>query len=691
MALAVTIYGTLIDVPENEGFLEVENWGYPDEPAMQYWRRKDLPAFFEFVEYDKEGNVLLTKEQELYAKKEVQRCRQGFYFLNNGILTFVTGKHYFYLQWWRLEDDIPPDYRDTDRRYFLFLNHWENILWCLGVLRGKKRREGASSQATSNLIYECIFFKNSVCGLVSKTLQDGKKTFTNMVAFGYRQLPVFLKPKQLNNKDSVSELVFAHKSVTTKGEKGQTIDTDTGHRSSVDFRAPGKNTYDSGRLSRGLFDEGGKWETENAFSEFIAVVSKTMVKGAKRVGFMECPSTCNEMTKAGGAEYKIAWNNANQFELIDGRTINRLVRYFTPAYDGFYGFMDRYGMSVIDAPTEQQFKYLVENYVGVGDLTEADIRLGAKEYLLKKREGLDGVLLEEETRMNPFDEREMFLSKNGNCHFDAVLLAELYDRAKVGEKETLEYGNWIWKDGNPFTEAIFETCSKEHARWTRPKLFKIPEGDKVERWGERIIPLNRVQFIAACDPFQNSIVESGIGSKASAGVMNRYITEGQDDIFNKMIIDKYHARPRMVELLHMDMVLMCFAYGCQILIENKMDGGMRKYFIDNNMEDFLIYMPDKENAGIDPNPDNKVLLVNCWESYILKQGKEGKLIYADVIDGESERDHDGLIKFDVNNTEVSNQVMGLGWLLVADFYKKVNFKKKDAFKIENFWPKRKTG
>ena len=64
------------------------------------------------------------------------------------------------------------------------------------------------------LIPNCIiFFKNSFCGLTSKTLIDAKAAFTDMVSFGYRQLPVFLKPKQLNNKDSVSELVFAHKSV----------------------------------------------------------------------------------------------------------------------------------------------------------------------------------------------------------------------------------------------------------------------------------------------------------------------------------------------------------------------------------------------------------------------------------------------------------------------------------------------
>jgi hypothetical protein len=125
-------------------------------------------------------------------------------------------------------------------------------------------------------------------GLVSKTNTDGRNTFTNMVAFGYRQLPVFLKPKQLNNKDSVTELVFAHKANTIKDAKGAVVDNDTGHRSKVDYRAAGTNAYDSGRISRGLWDEGGKWPVEIPFSKFVGIVSKTMVKGSKRVGFMEC-------------------------------------------------------------------------------------------------------------------------------------------------------------------------------------------------------------------------------------------------------------------------------------------------------------------------------------------------------------------------------------------------------------------
>ncbi len=666
MLETIKIYGTEIQLPEKPDASDIENWGTYD-PNEQYWRRKEIPAFLSLVEYDSEGNALLNAEQASYANREVLRCKKGFWFYNNGIPTYISGKNYFYLSFWKLEDDIYPDYRDTDRRYFLFLDHWERTSWCLGIVRGKKRREGATSVATSNLVYECIFYKNSFCGLTSKTQVDAKAAFTNMVSFGYRQLPVFLKPKQLNNKDSVSELVFAHKSVEVRGAKGSIVDTDTGHRSRIDYRAPSLNSYDSGRLSRGLFDEGGKWAKENPFSTFISIVSKTLVKGAKRVGFIECPSTSNSMT-SGGEEFKNVWDGADHFKYA--KTPNRLVKYFAPAYDGYLGFIDKFGMSVINEPTEEQYKFLVEYYVGAGDLDENDIKLGAKKYLEEKRKQLEGVQLEEEIRMNPFDEREMFMLRNNNCHFDAVVLNDLYELAKVNESSAVEYGNYVWEGGIPFTKAVWHKCDKESARWHRAKDFKTPE-ETYEKRGSLFIPKNYVQFVSAVDPFQNSVVESGEGSKASSFVMNRYDKGDNDPIFDRMLVSKYHARPKMVELFHMDMALQCFAYGGQLLVEAKMDGGLRKFFVDNYLEMFLMKLPNKDTYGVDPNADNKALMVNLWEQYILTSGKDGKIIYPNLIDDK----YDGLLKFNVNDTEVSDLVMGGGWTLFADYYKKVNLKK----------------
>jgi len=94
MALAIDVYGSLITLPDNEKSY-VETWG-TDDPKLQKWRRKDLPDYFDDIKKDEDGNALLNARQSEYAKEEVRRCKEGFYFMSNGVLTYITGKHYFF-------------------------------------------------------------------------------------------------------------------------------------------------------------------------------------------------------------------------------------------------------------------------------------------------------------------------------------------------------------------------------------------------------------------------------------------------------------------------------------------------------------------------------------------------------------------------------------------------------------------
>ncbi len=663
----IEIYNTKIYVKDFDDNTYIENWG-TDIPKEQYWRRYDLPDYFSVVEFDKDENAILSPQQRAYALEEVRRCKEGFWFYNNGKPTYITGKNYFYLKWWKLEDDVYPDYRDTDRRWFLYLNHWENIPWCLGVIRGKKRREGATSQATSNLVYECIFFKNSFCGLTSKTQTDAKAAFTNMVSFGYRQLPVFLKPKQLNNKDSVSELVFAHKSVTNKGTHASAIDTDTGHRSKVDYRAPGKNAYDSGRLSRGLFDEGGKWPIEVPFSTFIGIVKKTMVKGAKRVGFMECPSTVNEMTKSGGDEYKKVWDSSDQFK--DDKTPSRLVRYFSPAYDGYLGFIDRYGMSVIDAPTDEQYEYLVEHYIGVGDLTEKDIKLGAKQYLINVRAALEGTALEEEIRMNPFDEKEMFAAANIGCLFNSYKLNQRRELLSIHGKNLIEKGNFIWDNGVRDSRVLW-VKDELNGRWEVVKEFlydfleektkfengqyvKYYECNNVDKRGGLFIPKNDHRFGGATDPYDHDIVEDNRRSKAGSIVKQKKNFEKEDDKFNWCDVCKYIARPLTAELMYEDILMQHFFFSCKMLPETQKPGIMR-YFRNRGYAAFLMILPGYQEPGIPSTPENKQ--IGCEFTEYDVEMRIDKYYFIDIIDD--------LIKLDIKKTQPFDLGMAKLWTEVA--------------------------
>jgi len=562
------------------------------------WVREELPDYFEKIEYTKTGDLVLTEEQEEYAIRELERCKKGLWVYILGKPYFITKKYYFYLQWWTLEDGSRPEYRDADRRYFTFLEHWENIPWALGVIRSKKRREGASSQATSNLVYEAIFYKNSNCGLVSKSNEDGRATFTEMVAYGYRQLPAFLKPKQINREDSVTELVFAQKVSNVREGTAATQKEDEGNRSKINYRAPVLNAYDRGRMSRLLLDEFGKLEKEVQASQLFAIISKTLVKGVKRVGFVEMPSTVNKLSK-GGSEFKLLWENADLGK--KSPTINRLVRYFSPAYDGYEGFIDRYGFSVINSPTPEQKAYLVEKWVvkdedgnTISEISEEDIDLGSKAYIIKRREGRTGDDLEEEIRMNPTTEVEAFMSANADCIFNVVKLNEQAEKIKekpIYKRKVLFFRDEVaqtvrWRDA---------TDSESNFCWEFIGDLKPTDANK-HYWDTGIKKPGRADIgVIGVDGYSNSQGGKKYGSKASAWVYLKY--DIRDPENTGLFTAHLYGRPQEKDDLHNQVMLAAEYLGFQCYYEFVADD-YYTYFKNRGKLGYLAKFP--MNA-IDPN------------------------------------------------------------------------------------------
>lgn len=590
------IYGVRVKLPEKPKNEDILNHELPEEQQM--WVREDLPSYFEKVEYNKSGDLILTPAQEDYATRELIRCKRGLWIFIKGKPYYITKKYYFYLQWWTLEDGSRPEYRDCDRRYFIYLEHWENMLWCLGVIRGKKRREGASSQATSNLVYEAIFYKNSNCGLISKSNEDGRATFTEMVAYGYRQLPAFLKPKQLNREDTVTELVFAQKSSNVKDGVTATQKEDEGNRSKINYRAPVLNAYDRGRMSRILLDEFGKLEKDVPASQLFAIVSKTLVKGVKRVGFVEMPSTVNKLTK-GGSEFKLLWEKADINQKTP--TVNRLVRYFSPAFDGYEGFIDQYGFSVVDEPTEEQANYLIEKWVRkdiegntISELSEEDIKLGARAYIKKRREGREGDDLEEEIRMNPCNEVELFMSANADCIFNVVKLNEQIEYLKnnpVYKRKVMFYRDIDqkvkWRDIR---------AGEDNFCWEFIGDLNLRGEDNKFYWDGYFKKPSRTDIgVIGVDSYSNSQGGKRYGSKASAWVYIKY--DLRDPENTGIFTAHLYGRPLEKDDLH-NQILLCAEYlGYQIYIEFVADD-YYSYYKDRGKLGYLAKFP--LNA-IDPN------------------------------------------------------------------------------------------
>ena len=94
MVEVISIYKSQVKLPKIGDLSEIQGFELPQKD--QYWQRQELPSFFDKVNYDKDENLLLTDRQEEYAANEVKRCKYGYWFFNNGVPTYITGKNYFY-------------------------------------------------------------------------------------------------------------------------------------------------------------------------------------------------------------------------------------------------------------------------------------------------------------------------------------------------------------------------------------------------------------------------------------------------------------------------------------------------------------------------------------------------------------------------------------------------------------------
>ena len=605
MGEVIKIYNTEITIPDSPPLEEIEDWGMPRE--LQYWRRKPLPPIFKVVNKDIDGNIELTREQEDYAANEFNRIKNGFWFYNNGVPTYITGRNYYYLQYWTLENRKAPEYRETSRNYYLYLEHWYNVYWCLGIIRGKSRRSGASSECSSNITGHVTTTKNARGGHVSKTSSDARKMFIYRMQFGFRHLPFFLQPTLANDKDSKTELVFnVPLAKTKKTKKAQLIDEVEGLNSILDYQPTATNSYDSERLTWMFADEGGKYPPDVPFSQFVSIILETLVEGAEKVGFAELPSTVNELTKKGGAEFKKVWDDATWVkpesedeEMSDESeeaTANRLVRYYCPAYDGLAGFIGKYGESIIDVPTEEQEKYLIDKY-GQKKF-DGQLKFGAKAYLEKRRSKLKGAALEEEIRKYSFNEQEMFMSANTECVFN------MYN---ISQREEYLKENRIYK-----RSIVFFRDMEQKVRWR-----DVNDNDRAFHWKITWFPPDtesnkyitdgrtrkpgRIQDGAiTIDSYSNSQGGRKYGSKASAWIGRRF--DVNDPNNTGKAVGHLYGRPAVKDTLHEQVMLAAEYYGYQAWFEHTADS-YESYFRERGKSEYLgkyplsLIAPDRRQSA----------------------------------------------------------------------------------------------
>lgn len=608
-------------------------------PKGRKFEKVSIPDSFSELEFDEDGAPIYSEEQVAFIQDEFSKIQNGYWFMNNEVPTYINGLHYFYLNYWTLEDGNTPDYRDVDRRYFYYQEYCERLPQCYGVVRIKKRREGATSQATCYLVWKAITQRKSFCGIISKTGKDASDAFQYMVMNGYRNLPVFFKPRA-EDDETKTELVFKKKKDRRKAkgrEKGQIFDSDIGLESKINFKNTALNSYDSGRITALLMDEAGKWPKEVPVNQYWPIVRKTMMRGAIKVGFCLIPSTAND-AKSGGEPYKSLFDGSNHFE--EPYTATGLYRYFCPAYDGYEGFIDEYGMSIIDEPTEEQKKYILERY-------GMKIETGAKEYLLAQRRLIkDKKALSEEIRMNPFDENEAFMIDQKKCYFNSEKIYNQIDFLKE-EPVKLRRVRLFWKD----TKTV-DWADDPEGSWL---VYKFPDKEAQNKMNEKDglrTPANSHKYVSGIDPFKSSVI-SGKGSMGVCYVFERL--DPSDPNNTCMPIAEYIDRPRLKSLFHDEMLKAAVFWGHKACYENDVGDDFVDYFTNKGFKGYLMKTPE---SAVDKTRKRTVTKygVTSGDSFALARQLDTcisyvenhceKIYFSELLDELLQYDHENRTPYD---------------------------------------------
>ena len=512
-----------------------------------------LKSIFDWKNYPEE-----QKEQWYdYIDREFKRREEGFWFMNNGKPTYITGTHYMYLQWSKI-DVGAPDFREANRLFYIFWEACKADKRCYGMCYLKNRRSGFSFMSSAETVNLATLASDSRYGILSKTGNDAKKMFTDKVVPISINYPFFFKPIQDGMDRPKSELAYrvpASKFTRKKMSATDGMEEIEGLDTTIDWKNTGDNSYDGEKLNLLVHDESGKWERPDNILNNWRVTKTCLRLGSRIVGKCMMGSTSNALDK-GGDNFKKLYNASDVTQRNrNGQTKSGLYSLFIPMEWNYEGFIDEYGYPVFDNPDN--------DVLGPdGEL----IDYGIIEHWENEAEGLkdDHDALNEFYRQFPRTEEHAFRDETRNSIFNLVRIYDQIDYNEgLGKSLSMSVGNFQWANGIKDTQVIFYPDNKGRFR-----ISWVPDINLQNR----IVLKNGIKYPAnehmgafGCDSYDISGTVDGRGSNGSLHGLTKFSMENAPP--NQFFLE-YIARPQTAEIFFEDVLMALVFYGMPILAEN---------------------------------------------------------------------------------------------------------------------------
>jgi hypothetical protein len=645
-----------IALPKKHDVVKFDNnkWSYSGYPK----ELKKIKSVFDWEEYP-----LDFKEKWYdYIDKEFTRREEGFWFVNKNVPTYITGTHYMYLQWSKI-DVGQPDFRESNRLFYIFWEACKADTRSYGMCYLKNRRSGFSFMSSAESVNLATISTDSRFGILSKSGPDAKKMFTDKVVPISVNYPFFFKPIQDGMDRPKTELAYrvpASKFTRRKLDDNTKLQEITGLDTTIDWKNTGDNSYDGEKLKLLVHDESGKWERPNNILNNWRVTKTTLRLGSKVIGNCMMGSTSNSLDK-GGDNFKKLYNDSDVTKRnANGQTSSGLYSLFIPMEWNYEGYIDSYGIPVFDTPKKP-----------VEDPHGTKIKIGVIEYWQNEVNGLkedqDG--LNEFYRQFPRTEEHAFRDEAKSSLFNLTKIYQQIDwNADLKNSGIITQGNFQWVNGVKDTKVLFMPSKQGRffLSWTPPIEMQnrvvIKNGLK---W-----PGNEHTGAFGCDSYD---ISGTVDRRGSNGALTGLTKFSMENVPPNHFFLEYIARPQTAEIFFEDVLMACVFYGMPILAENNKPR-LLYYFKRRGYRGYSMNRPDKkynklstterEIGGI-PNSseDIKQAHAAAIESYIEEYvGLKDNGDYGDVY---FQRTLEDWAKFNINNRTSHDASISSGLAIMA--------------------------
>ena len=516
-----------------------------------------------------------------YIDEEFRRREEGFWFSNNGKPTWITGTHYMYLQWSKI-DVGAADFREANRLFFIFWEACKADKRCYGMCYLKNRRSGFSFMSSAEAVNLATLASDSRYGILSKSGADAKKMFTDKVVPISINYPFFFKPVQDGMDRPKSELAYrvpASKFTRKKITANEKLEDIQGLDTTIDWKNTGDNSYDGEKLALLVHDESGKWERPDNILNNWRVTKTCLRLGSRIIGKCMMGSTSNALDK-GGENFKKLYNASDVTKRNrNGQTKSGLYSLFVPMEWNYEGFIDEYGVPVFTTPD-------IDRFAPDGELIDVGVIDNWQNEVDGLKDDSDG--LNEFYRQFPRTTEHAFRDETKGSIFNLVKIYEQIDyNEELSRTLGVTQGNFQWVNGVKDSQVIFYPDKKGRFKvsWVPPQQI---QNNVVLKNGVKY-PGNEHMGAFGCDSYDISGTVDGVGSKGALHGLTRFSME--DAPANSFFLE-YLSRPPTAEMFFEDVLMALVFYGMPILAENNKPR-LLYYLRRRGYRGFSMNRPDK--------------------------------------------------------------------------------------------------